>query len=140
MLTPEESASNRNKLTGYSQINDDEYPHALRVYQDLETGAVRLQSSIMEGEMCRYVKISHLHSDSNYDSNVGDYDYRTPVWTAFITKHVEKPRLIQQYDATTIHIRNLKPVIFISAEDYSPPKTKHGDHVLKFTSASGKSR
>ncbi|OGE48122.1 hypothetical protein PENARI_c032G00671 [Penicillium arizonense] len=95
------------------KINDDEYPHALRVYQDLETGAVRLQSSIMEGEMSR-----------------------TPVWTAFITKHVEKPRLIQQYDATTIHIRNLKPVIFISAEDYSPPKTKHGDHVLKFTSAS----
>jgi hypothetical protein len=53
MRTPEESSSNRNELTEYSKINDDEYPHALRVYQDLETGAVRLQSSIMEGGMSR---------------------------------------------------------------------------------------
>jgi hypothetical protein len=53
MLTPEEPPSNRNELMEYSKINDDEYPHALRVYQDLETGAVRLQSSIMDGEMSR---------------------------------------------------------------------------------------
>ncbi|KAJ5749099.1 uncharacterized protein N7511_010795 [Penicillium nucicola] len=96
------------------QINDDEYPHALRIYQDLETGAVRLQSSIMDGDT-----------------------RQTPVWTAFITKHIEKPRLFHQYDAATIHIRNLKPVVFISAEDYSLPKNRHGDHVLKFTSAAG---
>ncbi|KAJ5293864.1 hypothetical protein N7508_008685, partial [Penicillium antarcticum] len=95
------------------KINDDEYPHALRVYQDQETGAVRLQSSIMEGGM-----------------------RQTPVWTAFITKHIVKPRLFQQHDSTTIHIRGLKPVIFISAEEYSPPRNRHGDHILKFTTAS----
>lgn len=37
-------------------MTDDGYIHGLRVYEDFETGAVRLQASVHEGELKRYVK------------------------------------------------------------------------------------
>lgn len=45
------------KLTLTSVITDDGYGHALRVYEDVESGAVRLQASVHEGEMTRYVEL-----------------------------------------------------------------------------------
>lgn len=38
-----------------STITDDDYVHALRVYKDTVTGAVRLQSSIHLGDLNQYV-------------------------------------------------------------------------------------
>lgn len=41
----------RHYLIDDSQIVDDDYPHALRVYRDKTTKAVRLQASVHKGEM-----------------------------------------------------------------------------------------
>lgn len=34
-------------------------------------------------------------------------------------------------------VRELRPTIMMSAEDYDPPLTSSGEHILKFTSRSG---
>ncbi|CAI7587575.1 unnamed protein product [Penicillium crustosum] len=94
-------------------ITDDDYVHALRVYKDTVTGAVRLQSSI------------HL----------GDLNH-TPVWTAFVTHNLGKRSWLKSYDSKTVILRDVKPVIFMSMDDYTPPQTSHGQHVLEFTSSS----
>ncbi|KAJ5588876.1 hypothetical protein N7537_011554 [Penicillium hordei] len=94
-------------------ITDDDYVHALRVYKDTVTGAVRLQSSV------------HL----------GDLNH-TPVWTAFVTHNLGKRSWLKSYDSKTVILRNVKPVVFMSMDDYTPPQTPHGHHVLEFTSSS----
>lgn len=42
------------RLTSTSTITDDDYVHALRVYRDTVTGAVRLQSSVHLGDLNQY--------------------------------------------------------------------------------------
>ncbi|KAJ5155555.1 hypothetical protein N7492_008358 [Penicillium capsulatum] len=93
------------------QIIDDDYPHALRVYQDTITGAVRLQASV------------HL----------SDMD-RTPVWTAFVTPHLGRRGWLRLSGPKTVVVRDLNPIIMMSADDYNPPQLETGEHVLKFTS------
>jgi hypothetical protein len=44
---------NEEELFG-GQILDDNYLHALRIYRDKVSGAVRLQASVHKGEMKRY--------------------------------------------------------------------------------------
>ncbi|KAJ5728267.1 hypothetical protein N7493_004597 [Penicillium malachiteum] len=95
-------------------IDDDSYTHALRVYQHKTTGAVRLQASVHKGDMDR-----------------------TPVWTAFITHLLDRSRWLKSLDSRTIAVRDLKLTIFMSPEDYSPPSTARGEHILKFTSRRG---
>lgn len=58
------SAGKRGSLIGRvsglmppSQIVDDSYLHALRVYRDTGSGAVRLQASVHNGEMKRYARL-----------------------------------------------------------------------------------
>jgi hypothetical protein len=41
------------KLTRYRQILDDTYRHALRIYHDTVSGAIRLQASVHLSEMDR---------------------------------------------------------------------------------------
>ncbi|KAJ5687741.1 hypothetical protein N7536_010360 [Penicillium majusculum] len=94
-------------------ITDDDYVHALRVYRDTVTGAVRLQSSV------------HL----------GDLNH-TPVWTAFVTHNLGKRSWLKSYGSKTVIMRDVKPVIFMSMDDYTPPQTSHGQHALEFTSSS----
>ncbi|KAJ5722632.1 hypothetical protein N7488_000667 [Penicillium malachiteum] len=94
-------------------IDDDSYTHALRVYQHKTTGAVRLQASVHKGDMDR-----------------------TPVWTAFVTHLLDRSRWLKSLDSRTIAVRDLKLTIFMSPEDYSPPSTPRGEHILKFTSRS----
>lgn len=43
----------------YSTIRDSGYKHALRVYRDRSTDALRLEASVKEGEMAEYAH-SHL--------------------------------------------------------------------------------
>ncbi|KAJ5382794.1 hypothetical protein N7517_000705 [Penicillium concentricum] len=95
------------------KITDDQYVHALRVYKDSVTGAVRLQASVYRGEM------NH-----------------TPVWTAFVTHNLGKRSWLRSYDSRTVIVRDIKPVIFMSMDDYTPPQTSQGHHVLEFTSSS----
>ncbi|KAK4862161.1 hypothetical protein LT330_003299 [Penicillium expansum] len=94
-------------------ITDDDYVHALRIYKDTVTGAVRLQASIHLGEM-------------NY----------TPVWTAFVTHNLRKRSWLKLYDSKTVILRDTKPVVFMSMDEYTSPRTSQGHHVLEFTSSS----
>ncbi|OXV09983.1 hypothetical protein Egran_02258 [Elaphomyces granulatus] len=94
-----------------SQILDDGYLHALRIYRDTVSGAVRLQASIHKGEM-----------------------KRAPVWTAFVTHHISSPAWIRWSDHKTLYVRELRRAIF--SPEYVPPRTQRGEHILKFASRS----
>ncbi|KAJ5561763.1 hypothetical protein N7535_003776 [Penicillium sp. DV-2018c] len=90
-------------------IKEDGYTHGLRVYEDLTTNAFRLQSSV-------------LYDDKRH----------TPVWTAFITHNLRKPNWFERADDRTIILRDIWPVVFMSADDFIFPQTRDGDHVLRF--------
>lgn len=92
------------------QIVDDGYLHALRVYRDTISGAVRLQASVHDGEM-----------------------KRCPVWTAFITHQLTSRGFYNRVDPRTIHLRELRRTIFLS-DDYTPERTQRGEDILTFTS------
>ncbi|RJE18325.1 hypothetical protein PHISCL_09337 [Aspergillus sclerotialis] len=94
------------------QIVDDSYLHALRIYRDNASGAVRLQASVHRGEM-----------------------KRAPVWTAFITHNINSRAWMRRVDPRVIHLRELRRTVFTFA-DYTPPRTSRGEHILKFTSRS----
>ncbi|KAL2814920.1 hypothetical protein BJX63DRAFT_420543 [Aspergillus granulosus] len=91
-----------------SPILDDDYLHALRVYRDKITGAVRLQASIHRGEM-----------------------KRAPVWTAFITEQVKSRGWIRMAGSKVVLLRDLRQTTF-TCSDYTPPKTPKGQHRLEF--------
>ncbi|KAJ5485993.1 hypothetical protein N7530_000293 [Penicillium desertorum] len=84
-------------------IREDGYTHALRIYKDRITGAIRLQSSVHEGET-----------------------KHTPVWTAFVTHNLGKRSWLKSYDSRTVIVRDIKPVIFMSMDDYNPPADATG--------------
>ncbi|KAI1838296.1 hypothetical protein DTO013E5_2535 [Penicillium roqueforti] len=94
-------------------ITDDGYMHALRVYKDTVTGAVRMQASVHLGEM------NH-----------------TPVWTAFVTHNLGKRSWLKLQGSKTVIVRDIKPIIFMSVDDYDPPQTSQGYHILEFTRSS----
>ncbi|KKK18867.1 hypothetical protein ARAM_002740 [Aspergillus rambellii] len=91
-------------------IVDDNYLHALRVYRDNVTGAVRLQASVHKGEM-----------------------KRAPVWTAFISENVKIRGWYRRVESKVILLSELRQIIFTFSE-YTPPRTKKGGYLLKFTS------
>ncbi|KAJ5601584.1 hypothetical protein N7510_011118 [Penicillium lagena] len=91
------------------QIIDDGFPHALRVYQDTVTGAVRLQASVHRGEL-----------------------KRTPVWTAFITSYLGTSGWLRRTGPEKVLIRDLRPAILMSADDYNAPQTPRGGFILTF--------
>ncbi|KAJ5135579.1 uncharacterized protein N7515_004857 [Penicillium bovifimosum] len=91
------------------KITDDGYKHALRVYRDRVTGAVRLQASVLDGEM-----------------------KRTPVWIAFITHNLHKPNWFKHPDRRTFVLRDTWPVVFMDADAYALPQTQ-GCPTLTFT-------
>ncbi|KAJ5634778.1 hypothetical protein N7528_002620 [Penicillium herquei] len=95
-------------------IVDNNYLHALRVFRDQISGAVRLQASVYEGHM-----------------------KNTPVWTAFINQHLNRNTWLKVRDMTTVIVPDLKPTIFMMPQDYTPATTEDGEHILKFASSSG---
>ncbi|KAI4095456.1 MAG: hypothetical protein LQ339_007236 [Xanthoria mediterranea] len=92
------------------KIRDDEFLHALRVYKDRDCGGIRLQASVLRGEL-----------------------KRKPVWTAFITTHVESQRWMRQAGPKTIHLADLQRFVF--AEAYTPQLGPQGQHELQFESS-----
>ena len=91
------------------KIVDDHYLHALRVFRDRNSQAIRLQASAMTGELAR-----------------------TPVWTAFITHHILSRSWLVRAGPKLIYLRDLRRYIFSS--EYTPQTTARGEHVLSFTS------
>ncbi|KAE8138675.1 hypothetical protein BDV38DRAFT_281972 [Aspergillus pseudotamarii] len=83
--------------------------HALRIYQDGSSRAVRLQASMYRGEM-KYV----------------------PVWTAFITQHMKSEGWIRLMPPTLVLLRELHKIVF-NFSDNSPQRTRDGEYVIQFT-------
>ncbi|GES58531.1 hypothetical protein ATEIFO6365_0004068200 [Aspergillus terreus] len=94
------------------KIVDDNFLHALRIYRDTVSGAVRLQASVHKGEM-----------------------KRSPIWTAFITQHIGTRGWMRLAEPKTVVLRTLQRSIF-TFPDYNPPLTAQGEHILKFTNRS----
>jgi hypothetical protein len=83
--------------------------HALRIFRDRFTGAVRLQASVHKGEM-----------------------KRSPVWTAFITHFLKTRAWLRRVDPKVVHVRELHRTVFTS--EYNIERGSQGWEVLKFTS------
>ena len=90
-------------------IRDNGYKHALRIYRDRMTGAMRLQASVLHGPL-----------------------KNTPIWTAFITHQITSPRWMRRAKNghPTIYLADLKRHIF-SAE-YQAHIAASGEHILDF--------
>ncbi|KAL8837596.1 MAG: hypothetical protein Q9170_002473 [Blastenia crenularia] len=98
------------------KIIDDNFEHALRVFKDRDSGGIRLQASVLRGEL-----------------------KRTPVWTAFITTHIQSTRWMRKAPGAPriIHIADLQRYIFTT--EYSPQLGPQGQHELRFVSSRGES-
>jgi len=117
------------ELNSHSKIIDDHYEHALRLYKDRGSGGIRLQASVLKGDLKRY-GWSHLwHSYADLR--------RTPVWTAFITHHVQSHTWRSQPSSKVIHLADLQRYIF--NDDYNPQVAATGEHELSFITTSGRS-
>lgn len=88
-------------------IVDSGFSHALRIYHDRITGAIRLQASVLKGELDR-----------------------TPVWTAFITHVITSPDWCKRVDRKTIALADLKPHIFSAR--YKTYLAPSGAFMLRF--------
>ena len=119
-------------LTKTRPIIDDGYLHALRIYRDRDSKAVRLQASVLRGEMKRLVITTKLSCGSTY-TNISN---RAPVWTAFITNYLRSPQWLTRAGPDVVCLGELRRHVF-SAE-YVPEQTNQGEHMLKFTSDHGK--
>jgi hypothetical protein len=120
----------------FRQIRDDNYLHALRVFLDKDSDAVRLQASIMQGEMKRY----HRSLSASPASPLTDHVSRTPVWTAFVTESIASSiassTWLRKIGPEIVCLTELHPHIFSS--NYTPPRTNRGEFLLHFTSFDGK--
>lgn len=114
----------------YSLILEGRYPHALRVYRDIGSGAVRLQASVYEGERKRWVELTTRIKTFKLTSWL-----RAPVWTAFITHHITSPAWLRRVSPKVLHVSELRRIVF--CVEYTPPRTPRGEYILKFTSRSG---
>ena len=82
--------------------------------------------------MHRYVRIHYkLSIRANLTEN------STPVWTAFVTHNLGRRGWLKSADPRTVIVSELKLAIFMSTDDYTPPRTSRDEHILKFASRSG---
>ncbi|KAI9704431.1 MAG: hypothetical protein M1836_007294 [Candelina mexicana] len=94
-------------------IEDDNFLHALRIFKDRDSGGVRLEASVLRGEL-----------------------QRTPVWTAFVTQYLGSTNWMRRIEPKVIQLRDLHPYVF--SPDYTPQRGPRGEHELRFTTAQGK--
>ncbi len=66
---------------------------------------------------------------------LSNHNFRTPIWTAFITYYLSSPTWLRHGSPNLIYLRDLTRHIFSS--EYTPSMTTRGEHILEFTSASG---
>lgn len=69
-----------------------------------------------------------------------DWIFRAPVWTAFVTSNIGRRGWLQALDSRTILVRGLKPLVLLSADEYTLPQVASGEHVLRFKTPDGKSK
>ena len=100
-------------LMSIRRIVDDHYEHALRLFQESDTGVVRLQASVQSGAL-----------------------KRKPIWTAFITHQMLSPTWLSRDSPRVIHLADLQEYIF--TEEYNPQRTSTGQFELTFIHTEGK--
>ena len=74
----------------------------------------------------------------NQALNFNHNNHSTPVWTAFVTHNLGKRSWLKSYDSRTVIVRDIRSVIFMSMDDYNPPQTPQGHHILEFEKSRGK--
>ncbi|KAF6239034.1 hypothetical protein HO173_002906 [Letharia columbiana] len=89
------------------RIVDDRYEHALRLFQEKDTGVVRLQASAQTGTL-----------------------KRKPIWTAFVTHQIISPTWMSRDTPGVVHLADLQRYVF--TEEYTPQRTPTGAHELTF--------
>ena len=110
-------------------IIDDGYEHQLQILKDRDTGAIRLQASVLRKELKKCA--------SSRPEGPRLTRPRTPVWTAFITHQVTSRTWMKKVDSTTIHLTELPQFIFTT--DYDPQLGPGGEHELCFDDKEGAS-
>ncbi|KAK2733210.1 hypothetical protein FQN57_002255 [Myotisia sp. PD_48] len=96
------------------EILENGFNHQLRLLKDRSTGAVRLESVIVEGDM----------------KNV-------PVWTAFITAELKTPFWFKRTGTNTVSMASLNQGVFMDSDAYTPTVTARGAHMLRFVNDYG---
>lgn len=99
-------------LKPFRRIVDDQYEHVLRLFQERDTGVLRLQASVIRGSL-----------------------KRKPIWTAFITHQILRPTWLLRHSPRTVLLAGLQQYIFTS--DYESQKTPTGAFELTFIKFSG---
>lgn len=117
-------------MNNHSQIRDDGYLHALRIYRDHHSKAVRLQASVMRGGMKKSeFTLSSLAFGTDILSS-------TPVWTAFITDSFLSQGWMRLTRRRYVCLRSLTRHVF--SDRYSPQSLEEtGEPVLEFLSEYG---
>ena len=100
------------KLTDFSCIFDDHAEHGLCLFREKDTGVVRLQASVLTGEL-----------------------KREPIWTAFITRQIHMPKWASWDSKKVVFLADLQQFVFTN--DYSPQNTSTGEFLLNFISSFG---
>jgi hypothetical protein len=95
-----------------SEIQDDTYLHAFRIFRDKDSGGVRFEATPRRGPM-----------------------KTIPIWTAFVTQYIGKRNWMKRVGNSTIAFRELHPYMF--CEGYRLPKGNSGRYQLTFTTPQG---
>ncbi|KAK5208944.1 hypothetical protein LTR41_005342 [Exophiala xenobiotica] len=89
-------------------IRDSGFKHALRLYRDKATDGLRLEASVLDGDM-----------------------QHCPIWTAFITHHVTSPTWLRRSkNSCVVYLAQLQRHVFSSK--YTPHVAANGEHFLDF--------
>ncbi len=117
-------------LTIHRRIVDDHYEHALRLYRDKDSGGIRLQASVLRGDLKRWILKPRPSSFI-----LTSFSWRTPVWTAFITHQVQSRKWMKQVSSKVVHLADLQRYIFTT--EYYPQLSPGGKHELSFIDSGG---
>lgn len=96
------------------KVRDGDMQHALRLYYDRTSGVVRLEASPLRGPK-----------------------QDVPIWTAFITKYAVDPDHVAREGSRGVSFAALRPPPYVFLDDYRPPRNRHGEYCLEFTSREG---
>ncbi len=99
-------------LTRNSEIQDETYLHAFRIFRDKDSGGVRFEATARRGPL-----------------------KAIPIWTAFVTQYVGKRNWMKRVGHRTVAFRELHPYLF--CERYRLPKGPSGKYQLTFTTMEG---
>lgn len=95
-----------------SEITDNRYLHAFRIYFDEDSGCVRFEATARRGPM-----------------------NTTPIWTAFVTQYIGRRDWMKRVSPDTIQFEKLHPYMF--CDSYRLPKGPSGKYRLTFTTPEG---